>query len=223
MVSFRAISLLHDVLKFLVTFIPRRVFFLQRNMSDTTKPDSANTSSIQSTPTPPNSGQSTRTRRSARKCATPIKSAQKVEKGERVAIHQLSVSDTSSTNNTVTPDSAQISSKPAAKQQKQPKPTPTPSATPIRRQASTTPRKKGRKRIPFTLVEASKGNRCPTPGCTGHGHVTGMYAMHYAVSGCPLAARNKAAAQKVMSSNNSSSVKERERVLEREVFVFPHA
>ena len=44
-----------------------------------------------------------------------------------------------------------------------------------------------RKRIPFTLVEASKGNKCPTPGCDGMGHVTGRYAMHYAVSGCPLA------------------------------------
>ena len=54
-----------------------------------------------------------------------------------------------------------------------------------------TPRKKGRKRIPFTLVEASKGNKCPTPGCEGLGHVTGMYAMHYAVSGCPLVARSK--------------------------------
>ena len=46
---------------------------------------------------------------------------------------------------------------------------------------------KKRKRIPYSLVEVSKGNRCPTPGCTGIGHVTGMYAMHYAVSGCPKA------------------------------------
>ena len=38
-----------------------------------------------------------------------------------------------------------------------------------------------------SLVEVSKGNHCPTPGCTGIGHVTGMYAMHYAVSGCPKA------------------------------------
>ena len=29
-------------------------------------------------------------------------------------------------------------------------------------------------------------------GCNGEGHVTGMYAMHYAVSGCPVAAKNKA-------------------------------
>ena len=47
-----------------------------------------------------------------------------------------------------------------------------------------------RKRIPFTLVEASKGNRCPTPGCDGIGHVTGRYAMHFAISGCPIAAKD---------------------------------
>ena len=47
-----------------------------------------------------------------------------------------------------------------------------------------------RKRIPFTLVEATKGNRCPTPGCDGMGHVTGRYAMHFAVSGCPIAAKD---------------------------------
>ena len=46
---------------------------------------------------------------------------------------------------------------------------------------------KKRKRIPYTLVEASKGNHCPTPGCDGLGHLTGMYAMHFAVSGCPKA------------------------------------
>ena len=44
-----------------------------------------------------------------------------------------------------------------------------------------------RKRIPYTLVEANKGNKCPTVGCNGIGHITGLYAMHYAVSGCPLA------------------------------------
>ena len=48
-------------------------------------------------------------------------------------------------------------------------------------------RPKKRKRIPYTLVEASKGNHCPTPGCDGLGHMTGMYAMHFAVSGCPKA------------------------------------
>lgn len=46
---------------------------------------------------------------------------------------------------------------------------------------------KKKKRIPYTLVEASKGNRCPTDGCDGHGHITGLYAMHFAISGCPKA------------------------------------
>ena len=41
--------------------------------------------SAQSTPTPPNSG---RSRRSARKCATPIKSAEKVDKDEFVTVGQ---------------------------------------------------------------------------------------------------------------------------------------
>lgn len=48
-------------------------------------------------------------------------------------------------------------------------------------------KKKKKKRIPYTLVEASKGNKCPTGGCDGMGHITGLYAMHFAVSGCPLA------------------------------------
>ncbi len=52
---------------------------------------------------------------------------------------------------------------------------------------STPNRPRKRKRIPYTLVEASKGNRCPTPGCDGMGHTTGLYAMHFAVSGCPKA------------------------------------
>ena len=56
---------------------------------------------------------------------------------------------------------------------------------------------KKRKRIPFTLVEASKGVHCPTPGCQGLGHVTGLYAMHYAVSGCPLAAKTQSGAASV--------------------------
>ena len=48
-------------------------------------------------------------------------------------------------------------------------------------------KKNKKRRIPYTLVEASKGNKCPTVGCDGIGHTTGMYAMHFAVSGCPLA------------------------------------
>ena len=75
-----------------------------------------------------------------------------------------------------------------------------PTSTPTRKRTTIPSRKKSRKRIPFTLVEASKGNRCPTPGCDGHGHVTGLYAMHYAVSGCPIAAKNK------MATNGASRV-----------------
>ena len=44
--------------------------------------------------------------------------------------------------------------------------------TPARKRTPTTHKKKGRKRIPFTLVEASKGNRCPTPGESQY-HLTG--------------------------------------------------
>ncbi|XP_064397134.1 histone acetyltransferase KAT7-like isoform X3 [Halichondria panicea] len=132
------------------------------------------TGSVQSTPTPPSSGgQSGRSRRSLRKCATPIKSAQKDDHTTHTR------TDTGSTNTTLTPP--------------HPKQKAIISSTPARRTIPPTRHKKRRKRIPFTLVEASKGNHCPTPECDGKGHVTGLYSMHYAVSGCPVAAKNKAA------------------------------
>lgn len=81
---------------------------LQTDMAEVQKASSSSTGSVQSTPTPPSSGQSGRSRRSARKCATPIKSAEKVDKEERVSLHQLSLTDTSSTNTTITPESSNL-------------------------------------------------------------------------------------------------------------------
>lgn len=80
-------------------------------------------------------------------------------------------------------------------------------------------KKKKKKRIPYTLVEASKGNKCPTAGCDGMGHITGLYAMHFAVSGCPLAHGKTAEECKARRDelNRLRSKTEQEEVLEEPV------
>ncbi|CAI8032970.1 Histone acetyltransferase KAT7 [Geodia barretti] len=163
-------------------------------MSVPGKAGSASTSTQSTPPTPPSSG---RSRRSLRKLATPIKSAEKVDKDEGVTVHSQSpltdsgsAPTTTNTTPSLTPDSSSNPRPSHARHRLKLGA----SSTPVRKKTSNSHRKKGRKRIPFTLVEASKGNRCPTSGCNGEGHVTGMYAMHYAVSGCPIAAKNKASA-----------------------------
>ena len=46
--------------------------------------------------------------------------------------------------------------------------------------------------------------KCPTPGCTGKGHVNGNRHSHRSLSGCPFAAKNRHLLNKFQAGNNGA-------------------
>ena len=44
--------------------------------------------------------------------------------------------------------------------------------------------------------------KCPTPGCTGKGHVNGNRHSHRSLSGCPFAAKNRHLLNKFQNGAN---------------------
>ena len=47
--------------------------------------------------------------------------------------------------------------------------------------------------------------KCPTPGCTGKGHVNGNRHSHRSLSGCPFAAKNRHLLTKYQNGQNGTA------------------